>query len=436
MREKLGALWKRFDRAAQRALDYFPITPLGLLVGALSSAALYTIAYPTMDLVVLVLGWAMLALLAAAVLGVILGTIRLRFAARRLVRGGEEKLETGRMLPTGVTLPSLLLVPMVRVWWAWESPGADVAVEHQGFFLLREEASLRARGYVRGVRRRIVVEDVFGLSRLAFRSDDPVQLTVLPHAGGLREMPVLVSLSGGDDFPHPMGVDDGDRVEIRRYAPGDPARFIHWKVFSRTRKLMVRMPERALTRARRTVAYLVAGARDEATAAAARVAIETGALGPDWVFGADGTPGEASEPGPALERVIRSVTASENGAAGLRAFVDRAEKAGPAALVLFVPPEPGPWLDRVVALLKVRTGRSKVVVATDAISTPRPRSWLRRLLFRAPERIGTTAEGLDRVTRAIAATRVEMVVVDRQSGRRLGDAHRRAMAALARSEAA
>jgi hypothetical protein len=289
---------------------------------------------------------------------------------------------------------------------------------------------------VRGIRRRLVIEDVFGLSRIAFRSDDPIFLAVLPHAGGLREMPLLVSLSGGDDIPHPMGIDDGDRVEIRRYAPGDPARFIHWKVFGRTRKLMVRMPERALTRARRTVAYLVAGRNDEASAAAARVAIESGALGPDWVFGADGTPGEADEPVGALERVIRSVEAKEKGALALRAFVERAEKAGPAALVLFVPPEPGPWLDRVVALLQARSGRSRVVVATDAISTVRPRHWLARLFLRAPARVGTPVEGLDRVTRALAGTRAQLVVVDRASGRRLGDAHRRAMAALARPEAA
>ena len=84
-------------------------------------------------------------------------------------------------------------------------------------------------------------------------------IEVLPHLGGIRRLPVLTSLTGGEEFPHPMGLEDGDRVELRRYVPGDSARFIHWKVFGRTRKLMVRVPERALSRARRTVAYLVAG---------------------------------------------------------------------------------------------------------------------------------------------------------------------------------
>ena len=133
---------------------------------------------------------------------------------------------------------------------------------------------------------------MLGLARFGLYHEDPSALTVVPHAGGLSQMPLLISMSGGDEIPHPMGVADGDRVELRRYAPGDPARFIHWKAFSRTRKLMVRVPERALSRARRVVAYQVAGPDDEASAAAAKVAAESGSLGGEWIFGADGS-GEA-----------------------------------------------------------------------------------------------------------------------------------------------
>ena len=117
-----------------------------------------------------------------------------------------------------------------------------------------------SRAFTRSVIRRVVVQDAFGLSRIAFQHRQPGPIEVLPHLGGIRRLPVLTSLTGGEEYPHPMGLEDGDRVELRRYVPGDSARFIHWKVFGRTRKLMVRMPERALSRARRTVAYLVAGA--------------------------------------------------------------------------------------------------------------------------------------------------------------------------------
>ena len=87
-----------------------------------------------------------------------------------------------------------------------------------------------------------------------------------------------------------MGLEDGDRLELRRYTAGDPVRFMHWKVLSRTRKLMVRTPERALSVARRMAAFLIAGERDDASAAAARLALERRLLGSDWLFGTDDAP--------------------------------------------------------------------------------------------------------------------------------------------------
>jgi hypothetical protein len=101
---------------------------------------------------------------------------------------------------------------------------------------------------------------------------------------------------------------------------------------------MVRMPERAITRAKRTVCYLVGGPRDEASAAAARVAVESGVLGDEWIFGADGTAGEASHPHEAVMAIVRSADIGSEGAVALESFVARAERLGPASLVLFVPP--------------------------------------------------------------------------------------------------
>src|SRR5690606_23791253 len=236
----------------------------------------------------------------------IVAAVWAKVATRPRGHGRERRTtETGAMLPTGFGAPSFSLFPLVQIGWTWEEPeDVDVTLVKQRM-RLREEARLKHRGHVRGVRRRIVVQDAFGLARLAIRQTDPVELTVLPHAGKLGEAPLLVSLSGGDERPHPMGIDDGDRVELRRYVPGDPARFIHWKVFGRTRRLMVRMPERALSPARRTVAYQVAGPDDDASAAAARVAIETGTFGSDFRFGADGSGGDTGRVDEAVEMIVR-----------------------------------------------------------------------------------------------------------------------------------
>lgn len=429
-RERIAEWGRRLVRAERRFSDWLPITPLGLSIAIFAALVLKLFAYPEMDLVLLVVGYGCLGLVGIAALLVTGGAIRLKLVSRHYRGPDERTLETGRSLPTGLSLPSLALVPFVLVWWEWLSPkGAGVALRARGL-RLEEDVHLEERGFVRGIERRIVVQDVFGLARIAIRHEDPARLTVLPSSGALKEMPVLVTLAGGDEMPHPMGVEDGDRVELRRYAPGDPARFIHWKVYARARKLVVRVPERALTRARRTIAYLVAGPGDEPVAGAARVAVESGTLGAEWVFGADGTAGDASEPGPAVDRIVRSIEAREEGALGLRAFIERAEKTGPASLVLFVPPVPGPWLDRVIAILRHRAHRTRVIVATDGVDAQaEPPRW-RRLLARSAERRGTHAEDLDAVVRALAGARVEVLVLDRATGKKLGDAHRAAMRAL------
>lgn len=431
-------LGRKAQKGLRRGADWIPITPLGFLVALGAAAALRWLAYPELDLVWLVVGFAALGLAATSLLAVLVGALWLKLATRVRPHPEIERrtMETGRMLPTGFSAPALSLLPLVQVGWSWESPEAEVRLTKvRG--RLREEVRLPTRGHLVGVRRRIVIQDAFGLARLAIRQRDPVELTVLPHAGKLGDAPLLVSHSGGDERPHPMGVDDGDRVELRRYVPGDPARFIHWKVFGRTGKLMVRMPERALSPARRTVAYQVAGNDDDASAAAAKVAIESGSFGPEFRFGADGSSEGTARIDEAVEMIVRSAEARSMGGHGLESFVRRAEQAGPASLVVFVPPRPGPWLAPVVAAVKVRAPRSRLVVTTDGIDAePQAPLW-RRLLMLPASREGTPSGELEQVIAALSATRAEVIVLDRKSGRRLGKKHRAAMRRLEpRQEAA
>jgi hypothetical protein len=243
-------------------------------------------------------------------------------------------------------------------------------------------------------------------------------------------MPVVRSLAGGDDVPHPLGLPEGDRVDMRRYAPGDPVRLVLWKTFARTRQLLVRMPERALVPARRTVGYLVAGAGDEASAAAARVAVESGALGRDWVFGADGSPEPTGVLDEALIRIAGSSAFREDGAAGLERFLREADRFGSARVVLFVPPRPGPWIARVVALAARRPGGVEAVVGTDGVERTGLSSRLSRVLL-LPRRRGApaTARELDEVLGKLAAGRVRGLLVDRVTGRVFGRAHQKGLAA-------
>ena len=281
--------------------------------------------------------------------------------------------------------------------------------------------TLRQRGIFPSVVRRIVVQDAFGLSRIAFHHRQPGPIEVLPHLGGIRRLPVLTSLTGGDDYPHPMGLEAGDRVELRRYVQGDSARFIHWKVFGRTRKLMVRTPERALSRARRTVAYLVTGEHDEAAAAAARAAIEEEALGMDWRFAADGSPEATSDRSEALHKVMTSSRFAGQNGGGMKRFLAEVDSGGPASLVVFAPPVMGAWLDEMRSVTSRRYGRVRVVIAVDAVHDPDGQSQWRRWFLAPVTASGVQRADLERVGRALGQLRCEVVIIDRVSGRVLGD---------------
>ncbi len=409
----------------RRVADLWPFTALGMALAVVAFVALFAFGYEKLDLVLLVLGYGGAGLLAISTIAVLLTALVLKLRLHRSVQPWSASVfETGRPMPTGFVLPSLRWLPLVRVRWQWFAPPVVEVEGVRDGGRLREQVVFHERGIFEAVIRRILVEDAFGLARLAFREQQAGAIEVLPHLGGIRRLPVLTSLTGGEDYPHPMGLEDGDRVEIRRYTPGDPARFIHWKAFSRTRKLMVRMPERSLSRARRTVAYLVTGMHDEATAAAARAAIEEEALGSDWQFAADGEPEPTSDRAEALHKVIRSAQFSGDSGSGIRLFLAEVDRAGPAALVVFAPPSTGTWIGEIAALAQRRVGHVRVVIAIDAVREGIPRSrWRRWLLSPVAER-GVTRVELEQIGRALGQLRCEVVIIDRVTGRILGDASR------------
>jgi len=412
----------RVQPLVRRAADLWPLTALGMALALVASVALLSFGFKKLDLVLLVVGYGGVGLLAIATLIVASSALGLWLRLRRAsFRWLTSTFETGTPLPTGFSLPSLWWLPLVQVNWTWVSPHGDVADGVSGGGQLREQVTLRQRGIFPSVVRRIVVQDAFGLSRIAFHHRQPGPVEVLPHLGGIRRLPVLSSLTGGDDYPHPMGLEAGDRVELRRYVQGDSARFIHWKVFGRTRKLMVRTPERALSRARRTVAYLVTGAHDEAAAAAARAAIEEEALGMDWRFAADGSPEATSDRSEALHKVMTSSRFAGQSGGGMKRFLAEVDPGGPASLVVFAPPVMGAWLDEMRSVASRRYGRVRVVIAVDAVHDPDGQSQLRRWFLAPVTASGVQRADLERVGRALGQLRCEVVIIDRVSGRVLGD---------------
>jgi len=240
-------------------------------------------------------------------------------------------------------------------------------------------------------------------------------------------MHVVRGMSGGDEISHHDGEPKGDRFDTRHYVPGDPIRFVLWKVFAKSRELIVRTPERAISPARQTMAYLVAGPDDEAAAGAARVAVDVGVLGGDWVLGADGCGEMAADKEHALELLAQSARTSEGqSGGGLSSFLDKSTAGRASRAVVFVPPRPGPWLKKVVAVAGAASGqmgRVDFVVGTDGISRGARRSLMSRLTTwrrsgEEPEGVldRTDADELAKVVRTLGGARVNVLVVDRPAG--------------------
>lgn len=442
---KSPPLLRRARRFLGRILDVLPPTWRGLLLAVLSGFSLWLYGFGHLDLVLYVIGMSGILLLALTSLMTAGTALWLR---KRLPEGGSTKrrIEAGSPIRTGWNIPALYWMPLVKVRWEWLAPG-DVEVRTRLFEnVLREEIVARRRGHATQVKRRIVVEDPFGLARVAWVRPDPSEVTILPSRGQLRDMPVIQSKTGAEGTPYPTGAPEGDRMEIRRYTPGDSVRDILWKTYARTRQLNVRVPELSIERSKKTIAYLLAAPSDEPAAAAARVALEAGALGDQWIFGADGTHGSTDDLATALQAVAHSGSFSQTKDAsgdgdgstgeardgqrtGLGSFLREVGNQGEVHCIVFVPPLPGEWTSEVLQAARDYPGTMSFVVGTDGVWRPKTRPWWRRLLFAEVTPSGTRLDLLGALLRQLGSVGRQSFVIDRTSGRSFNQAQQQALGA-------
>jgi hypothetical protein len=439
--ERARNVMRRGQRLARRVSDPVPLTPLGLAALVGGGASLYFLGIKRVDLVVLAMSVVAVAVAVLCLLAVSITAVVLKLAMRRSIdeASGTRSLECGFATRLGFSVSSLWWVPFVTVSWRWVSPRATVRLVRERR-RLHEECIPTRRGMFEQVERRIEVSDPFGFARCAFRVIDPRAVRALPSVGALKRVEVVRTLSPGEDISDPRGGPDGERSDMRAYAPGDPIKFVLWKVFARSGDLVLRSPERAFSPAKQTTAYLVAGAGDEAAAGLARLLVETNSLGTRWVLGADGSDEDARGGPQAMELIARSgMVPAEQGAAGLGKFLER-HATGGGRVVVIVPGVPGPWLDRARAAVgRAGQGRVEVFVCIDGVTPESTRSALARVLFDearpAAEALATEGEVLPSraelraVCDALAGSRAAVTIVDRRAGRVFGDAHRRALEA-------
>ena len=444
---KLRRAWKKVAAAARKARDVFPLTAKGALLAGGSALALARYGLAKVDLLLLVVGGVGLGVSAIALLVVVPAALVLMLSLRRQPEGAPITLTTGVPTRTGFSIRSVWFVPLLTIEWTWETPDAEVRTDSEKG-RTREWIRPRRRALVTEVVRRFKVRDAWGIAEVSFVRREPRNVRVVPAIGSLRNVPVVRALAGGDDFYDPLGSPQGDRADMRAYGPGDPVRLIVWKVYAKSRDLVVRTPERARSPTQKTVAFVVSGPGDEPAAGAARAAVVNGALGQSWRLGADGCDTDATTADGAEELFARSGNCDvERGGEGLATFLARAAAEngrGSTRAVVFVPPRPGAWIDRVIAAARAARPSAgspsnlEILVCTDGVANEPPRSlWAR--LFTAPppfDAARAAQRDLSAVTTALGAAHVPVALVDRAAGRVYHDAFRRQPAAATMPAAA
>lgn len=386
-------------RALRGLTGLFPLTLQGCLTLAVAALALSIFGYGEMDLVVFSLAICALVILifslfCAVVFGVIIQRKVQRIHTEHLAHANAIKLECGYFNESGFSLPALAYFPLIRLNWRVVFPDrieTRVQADHTG--RLVEELLPQQRCLTDMVIRQFTVADVLGFCRFSWRQKQALRCMALPRTNSVKALPLLRSMTAEDGMPNPSGAPEGDRMEIRRYAPGDSVRDIMWKSFARTRQLNVRLAERSVFHSKRTVGYLLSSERDEAAAAVARLALEKGALGEDWAFSADGTDSVCETLPEALEAVARSRAIGSRHIYGLDRFLERCSASAGVHCIVFAAAEPAAWQVSLRNTIQRFPGQFSVILATDGFVEEDSTTWWQRLLLNSRAITGTETEG-------------------------------------------
>lgn len=378
-------------RLLRSAAGMFPLTLQGMLTLGIVAFALRQYAYGALDLVVFALGICALAILIFSLFCTILSGVLIQ---RRIHRELEEQeaatgsilLESGFPNESGFHLPALNYFPLIKLNWQVVYPDKlttriRVTDSEAGHTVLSEEILPERRCLSDKVTRQFTVADVLGFCRYSWRQSQSRECYCLPQVNTLKQLPLLRSMTAEDGIPDPTGSPEGDRMEIRRYAPGDSVRDIMWKAYARSGQLNVRLAEKSVFHSQRTLAYLLSSKNDEAAAATARLALQRGVLGDDWAFGADGTQGVTSELPTALRAIAASRPLASPHAYGLDSFMQSQATSGSSHCILFTAARRTHSLALLKATLQRYPGKFSVVLATDQLTeTIKPARWRRWLL--------------------------------------------------------
>lgn len=381
----------------------FPLTIQGTITLLVTASALSVFGYGSMDLVVFALSICALAILVFC----LFCTVTFGVVMQRRIRKEQElqtsshaqagrdiNVEAGYPNETGFKLRGTSFLPLVRVDWKVVYPDhIETRTRFDDSGYLVEEIIPSRRCLSEKLVRQFTISDVLGFCRFSWRLEQAGHCMALPKISSVKSLPLLRSLTAEDGIPNYSGQPEGDRMEIRPYAPGDSVKNIMWKVYARTRQLNVRLPEKSVFHSKRTVAYLLGSPNDEAAAAVARVALQSAAFGEDWSFGADGTETPCEDLPTALRAVARSRALDKPHSYGLDRFLERAAGHAMARCIVFAAAEQAHWLPLLKATIDKYRGQITLVLATDGLEEAVTPGFWQRLLLRSETQPAGASQG-------------------------------------------
>jgi len=416
-----------FVHSLRSIAGMFPLTLQGLITLLVTATALSIYGYGAMDLVVFALAICALSILVASLFCVLISGILIHRRVLQLLQTSAAAVkavhvEAGFPNESGFTLPALSWFPLVKLSWRMIYPDHMITrIRIDAENTLHEEIIPGKRCLTDHIVRQFTVSDVLGFCRYSWRQRQDRGCMALPQTNTIKPLPLLRSMTAEDGIPNPSGNPDGDRMEIRPYVPGDSVRNIMWKVYARNRQLNVRLAEKSVFHSKRTVAYLLSSPNDEAAAAIARMALETGALGEDWAFAADGTDTPCTTLTSALAAVARSRAIGRPHGYGLDGFLQQAVGQSGAHCIVFAAAETAPWAKQLKSTMARFPGHFSLVLATDGFNDQATRRVWQQILLRAGEPAGFGGSGSSQADLRNLLTELgqlveSTLVVDRKTG--------------------
>lgn len=391
--------------------DRWPITMSGAVLLGLSITVCWFLGVKRLDLVLLTAGVLITTMNFLLILLTMLTVFLLHRQLRNRSSMGTLIADCDDWVPTGfrASLPPWL--PFIELKVAWAEPGnTQIRLEPNGV----EFVSGQHRCATTQVVRRLTLGDMLGLTAISWEESEASPVCLLPAKVSIDRTAALQGLVSGEDLWDPRGEPSGDRVDVRKYGHGDSMRMILWKVYARTRTLVVRVPERALEAAPRVCAYLPVDSADEPAARLARTMLEENLLGAAWRFGTDGAE-DTETLESALLALANSGSIQPGFHCGLSEFLQRAVSQGFGSCVLFLPTSLGPWLPSVQVALESSPMRVHAILVANGWAPKAAPAW-KRVILKSEVNAGTEPSDALAIVKALALPGVRFTLADTHSG--------------------